>query len=278
MRRLVDHEALDLVEHRRVRRVAVAAVDAARRDDADRRLLRHHGADLHRARVRAQHQPRAVGLRREIEGVVLLPRGVLGRDVELGEVEVVGLDVRPFGDGEAHVGEDLDDLVEHLADGMDAAAGERAEPHGQRDVGLLGLRAGRRARASSAALRASSASLTRALRSLTACPKPLRSSGGSEPSVAISSGMRPFLPSAAMRTRSMAARSPAPAISARSSLSSVESSGLEPVMTMAASLYVSSSGLSRGSISRLAPKQPCVAQLQPRAEPVHGGSSGRARG
>jgi hypothetical protein len=36
---LVDDEALDLVEHRRVGLVVVAAEDAARRDDADRRLL-----------------------------------------------------------------------------------------------------------------------------------------------------------------------------------------------------------------------------------------------
>ena len=58
---------------------------------------------------------------------MLLPGGVLGRDVELGEVEVVGLDVRPLGDGKAHVAEDLGDLVEHLADRMDAAVLQRAE-------------------------------------------------------------------------------------------------------------------------------------------------------
>ena len=58
--RLVDDEALDLMEHRRVRLVAVAAVDAARRDDTDGRLLRHHRADLHGARVRAQYQRRPV--------------------------------------------------------------------------------------------------------------------------------------------------------------------------------------------------------------------------
>ena len=57
---------------------------------------------------------------------------------------------------------------------------------------------------SSSALRASSASLTRALSPLTAWPKALRWSAGSVPSLAISSGTRPFLPSAAMRTRSMA--------------------------------------------------------------------------
>ena len=74
---------------------------------------------------------------------MLLAGGVLGRDVELGEVEVVGLDVGPFGDGEAHVGEDLDHLVEHLADGMDAPVLQRAGAHGQRHVGLLGWRGGR---------------------------------------------------------------------------------------------------------------------------------------
>ena len=89
---------------------------------------RQHGADLHGARVRAQHHARAdPPSDLEIEGVVLLPRGVLGRDVELGEVEVVGLDVGPLGDGEAHVGEDLGHLVEHLADGMDAPVLQRPE-------------------------------------------------------------------------------------------------------------------------------------------------------
>src|SRR5215470_6820827 len=52
---LVDREPLDLMEHRRVGLVAVAAVDAARRDDAERRLLLQHGADLHGARMRSEH-------------------------------------------------------------------------------------------------------------------------------------------------------------------------------------------------------------------------------
>ena len=60
MRRAVDHQPLDLVEHRRVGRVVVAAEGAARHDDADRRLLRQHRADLHRRGVGAQHQARAV--------------------------------------------------------------------------------------------------------------------------------------------------------------------------------------------------------------------------
>ena len=79
---------------------------------------------------------------------------MLGRDVELGEVEVVGLDVRAFGDGEAHVGEDLDDLVADLADRMDASVRQRPEPHGQRHVGALGGEPRVRAASSSTALRA----------------------------------------------------------------------------------------------------------------------------
>ena len=57
-----------------------------------------------------------------------------GREVELGEIVVVGLDVGPFGDGEAEVGEDGGDLVEHLADRMDAAGLDPRRAHRQRDV------------------------------------------------------------------------------------------------------------------------------------------------
>ncbi len=52
----LDVQALHLVEHGRVRDVRVGAVDLARRDDAHRRRLRDHGADLHRAGVRAQEK------------------------------------------------------------------------------------------------------------------------------------------------------------------------------------------------------------------------------
>ena len=51
---VVDPQALDLVEHRRVRRVGVDAVDAPGRDDLDRRPVRLHVADLDRRGVRAQ--------------------------------------------------------------------------------------------------------------------------------------------------------------------------------------------------------------------------------
>jgi hypothetical protein len=44
----VEHEALDLVEERRVRGVEVDPEHAARRDEAERRRPPGHGADLHR--------------------------------------------------------------------------------------------------------------------------------------------------------------------------------------------------------------------------------------
>src|SRR6516225_10130345 len=53
----VDDKAFDLMEHRRVRLVAVAAIGAARYDHADRRRLCKHRPDLHRRCVRAQQKP-----------------------------------------------------------------------------------------------------------------------------------------------------------------------------------------------------------------------------
>src|SRR5208283_2832845 len=49
-RAFVHHEALDLVEHRRMRLVGVAPIGASGANYADRRLLREHRAHLHGAR------------------------------------------------------------------------------------------------------------------------------------------------------------------------------------------------------------------------------------
>ena len=78
-----------------------------------------------------------VGL--EEERVVHLARRMAGREVELGEIVVVALDVRPFGDGEAHVGENRGDLVHHLADRMDAPGLDAGQADGQRDVERFAL-------------------------------------------------------------------------------------------------------------------------------------------
>src|SRR5208282_1074751 len=44
-----------------------------------------------------------------------------GREIQLGEIIIVSFDIRPFGDGKAHVGENRGEFVHHLADRMDAA-------------------------------------------------------------------------------------------------------------------------------------------------------------
>ncbi len=68
---------------------------------------------------------------------MLLARGMLRRHVELGEVQIIRLDVGPFGDRKPHVAENLDALLEHLGDRVDAPLRERTGPNGQRDVGAL---------------------------------------------------------------------------------------------------------------------------------------------
>src|SRR5690606_254347 len=88
--------------------------------------------DLHRAGVGAQHLALArfrVGLQEE--GVVHLPRRMLGREVQGREVVEVVLDVRPLGDREAHVGEDGDHLVHDLHGRVHPALAARAAGQGQ---------------------------------------------------------------------------------------------------------------------------------------------------
>ena len=120
VRTLVDHQPLDLMEHRRVGLVGIDPIGAAGADHADRRLLRQHGADLHRGGVRAQKHARAVRLRMEEERVLHLPGGMIVLEVQHREIVCVGLDVGTFGDRKAHVGEDRRQLVDDLAHRMDA--------------------------------------------------------------------------------------------------------------------------------------------------------------
>jgi hypothetical protein len=152
---LVDEEALDLVKHRRVGRVVVAAVDGAGRDERHRAAgARRHRADLHVARVRAQE--RAAGGRPE--AVLHVGRGVVRREAELGEVVLLELDLRPVVDGEAEAHENVDDLVAHARDRVRVPEGRRRagrQRHVERGrLELGGARgAGSRARRSSNAPR-----------------------------------------------------------------------------------------------------------------------------
>jgi len=62
---------------------------------------------------RTQQEPRAVRLRIEIERVMHLAGRMALREIELGEVEIVGFDIGALGDRKAHVGEDGGELVHH---------------------------------------------------------------------------------------------------------------------------------------------------------------------
>ena len=70
-----------------------------------------HGADLHRARLRAQEDFLVV---RHVERVAAVAGRVVLGDVELGEVVVGKLDLRAVKDLEAHGDEDILGLVERL--------------------------------------------------------------------------------------------------------------------------------------------------------------------
>jgi hypothetical protein len=133
------YEALDLVKLRRVGGVGIDAVGAARTDDADRRLLGQHGAHLHRRGVGTQQHARAVFFRIEEEGVVHLAGRMALGEIQFCKIVVVGLDIRTFGDGESHVGEDRGQFIHHLAERMDPALLGGGFAQWQRDVdGLRG--------------------------------------------------------------------------------------------------------------------------------------------
>ncbi len=70
------------------------------------------------------------------------PRRMAFREIQLGEVVVVGLDVGAFRYRKTHVGEDGGELVGDLADRMHAADFGRRLAQRQRDVDGLGVEAG----------------------------------------------------------------------------------------------------------------------------------------
>ena len=141
---LVDGEALDLVELRRVRRVGVAAVHAPGDDDVERRRLGLHRPHLHRRRVGAQDD--VEGSRRHPARVRRRSvsdrraRGCVGVVVQRVEVVVDGLDLGPLGDPEAEAEEHVLDLAPRRGEQVQAADRLRRAAR-QRDVDGVGARA-----------------------------------------------------------------------------------------------------------------------------------------
>ena len=137
-------EAVDLMEHWRVGRVPVIAIDTARRDNADGRLIVCHRADLHRARVRAQDFRSAAFRGFHKECVVGFARRGAFWEVQRGEIVPVIFNVGAFGDGEAHIAENGGDFLEDLHDGMQGAdlLWARRQGHVQLFSRELGLKRG----------------------------------------------------------------------------------------------------------------------------------------
>ena len=79
--------------------------------------------------------------RREIQRVLHVARGMIGRHVERFEVVIVVLELRPLEDEEAHAAEDRFDALAQQRQGMTVA--ERRGPARQRDVHRVRRRARR---------------------------------------------------------------------------------------------------------------------------------------
>ena len=108
---LIHDQALDLMKHRGVGHIRVAAINPARRDKAKRRPGVFHDPDLHRRGMRAQQAP--VG---KVKGVVHGARGMMFRDIQGAEVMIIVFYLRPLDDIET-------DLLKQRRDA----------PQGQRD-------------------------------------------------------------------------------------------------------------------------------------------------
>jgi hypothetical protein len=111
MNAFIHHQRFNLMEHGGMGGIAVYAIGASGRDDADGRFAVQHGAHLHRRGVGAQHMRRAVGLRRDVKRILHLARGMVGGNVQLGEIVIVELHVGAFGDAKAQLGEDGDHFI-----------------------------------------------------------------------------------------------------------------------------------------------------------------------
>ena len=121
MRGLIDHQPFDLMKHRRVRLVAVAAIGAPRRDKAKGRVAGLHGADLHGACMRAKQKRLAVFFRRQVKRVMHLSRGVGIGNIQRGEIIKPALNVGAFSHIKAHAGKNRRKFFHGLADRMNAA-------------------------------------------------------------------------------------------------------------------------------------------------------------
>ena len=134
----VDVQALDLMELIHTPRIDfLVAIATARHCDSYRRPLLLHDPDLRRRRVRAEEP---VLLRQEVR-ILHVARRVVRREVQRFVVVVVGLDLRAFGNGEAHLPQDGEHLVHRHRDGMEPAERLSSARQSRVELPFDGLRA-----------------------------------------------------------------------------------------------------------------------------------------
>ena len=131
----VDHQALDLVEHRHVRRVRrVATEHPARRDDVDRRFLGRASCGSARARCGSATTSCRRGPGRDMideQRVELTSSRVPVAHVQGLEVVPVGLHLRALGDLEAEADERVLETFPGLGDEVGVAALRAAHELGE---------------------------------------------------------------------------------------------------------------------------------------------------
>ncbi len=139
---LVDQDTLDLVEDGLMAGVyRFVAIDLAHDEGAHGRAHALHDAHLVRRGLGAQQNLS----RRDPEGVLHVACGMVYRQVQRLEVVVIGLNLWPIVQLEAHRHHRAGDIAHHLRKRMDVANWCRRA--GQRDIHPLAFQRGRRAHA-----------------------------------------------------------------------------------------------------------------------------------
>ncbi len=186
--------------------VMVGAIGAARRDDADGRLLAQHGADLHARCLGAQHAlGLALDLGGQIERILIGAGGMVRGCVQGRKIVPVALDVRAFGKLEAHGAENGDHFLDAAGNGVQQPV--RLWRAGQGHVHALGGEAGVQRRGFkflTTRLDHAGKLVTQAIERAATLASLIRRHAPSSLSSAVS---RPDLPSVPTRTASHARRS-----------------------------------------------------------------------
>ncbi len=176
-------------------------------------FLRLHRADLDRRGVGAQHLALAIGIGGR-KKVSCISRADGPREVERGEIVIVGLDVRTFA-----IEKPMSAKIAVISSMISVIGWMRPRSAGEERTGRLTSTVSRArrsaiARSRNSPLRSEISACISSLSALIAAPRVWRSSGLMLPSVFRSSETHPFLPKAATRTASTAASSLAAEMSA----------------------------------------------------------------